>query len=408
MAGLAAGATAAAAGASTLVLDSHPIGGRARCTERDGFTFNMGAHALYAGGPGMDVLRSLGITPVGARPPLSRYRARYRGELHLLPTSPTSVARTRIFGTRAKAQFSRLMLSIPRLDPTRVAGQSAAAWIAGHDLRPDVADVVRGLVRISTYAPDFDQLSADAAVSQLQSAAKRGVLYLDGGWQPLIDGLAALVAGRVRAGSAVERVEPMTGGRVEVTCADGQTIVARAVVVAPGTPAATRALLPADPGWGDVGEPVTAACLDVGVGRVPSPGYVLGIDDPVYATTQSPPARQAPEGCAVVSVLRYGARTADADRADMETFLAAAGVADEDVMTRRFLARMVVTGAGPRPSTGGLAGRPPVVVHGLPGVFVAGDWVGPTGLLADASLASGQAAARAALRVVGRSTTMVA
>lgn len=45
----------------------------------------------------------------------------------------------------------------------------------------------------------------------------------------------------------------------------------------------------------------------------------------------------------------------------------------------------------------GLAGRPPVEVAHLPGVFLAGDWVGPVGLLADASLASGYAAGDAAL-----------
>ena len=45
---------------------------------------------------------------------------------------------------------------------------------------------------------------------------------------------------------------------------------------------------------------------------------------------------------------------------------------------------------------------------GVPGVFMAGDWVGPEGLLADTALASGQAAAQAALRLIEGSTTMVA
>jgi predicted NAD/FAD-dependent oxidoreductase len=35
-------------------------------------------------------------------------------------------------------------------------------------------------------------------------------------------------------------------------------------------------------------------------------------------------------------------------------------------------------------------------VASSPGLFVAGDWVGPTGLLADAAVSSGEAAARAA------------
>jgi phytoene dehydrogenase-like protein len=414
LAGLAAGATAARAGASVLVLDAHPLGGRARSVERDGFVFNMGAHALYRGGPGMAVLRGLGITPQGFKPPLARYHARYRGEDHVLPASTSGTLRTRILGPRGKARFSAFMVNVLRLDPARFATTSVTEWVDGAGLRPDVADVVRALVRIGTYADDFDRLSADAAVAQLQAGARKGVLYLDGGWQQLIDGLAAQVEVRTGAGADVQRIEPASG-RVEVVTGGG-TIVARSVVLAPGSPAATRGLLPAgtDPGWGDLGEPVTAACLDTGVRRVPAPGWVLGVDEPLYVTTQSPPAAgQAPEGAAVVSVLRYGATTPDADRADMEAFLGYAGVGEDDVVTRRFLARMVVTATAPAPRNGGLAGRPGVADTGVANVFMAGDWVGPDGLLADASLASGRAAAERAVaaagsgRSTGRSATMV-
>ena len=62
----------------------------------------------------------------------------------------------------------------------------------------------------------------------------------------------------------------------------------------------------------------------------------------------------------------------------------------------RFLRRMTVVGATPTPATGGLAGRPGIDSTGLPGVFVAGDWVGPRGWLADCTLSSGEAAGAAA------------
>ena len=69
LAGLAAGATATRAGSAVLVLDAHVPGGRARVTTRDGFVFNRGLHALYQGGAGWRVLRSLGIEPQGSAPP---------------------------------------------------------------------------------------------------------------------------------------------------------------------------------------------------------------------------------------------------------------------------------------------------------------------------------------------------
>jgi hypothetical protein len=122
---------------------------------------------------------------------------------------------------------------------------------------------------------------------------------------------------------------------------------------------------------------------------------VFGIDEPLYLSTHGPPASLAPAGQVVVHVLRYGARTADADRAQLWDLARHAAITDDDVVTDRFLHRMVVCHGLPKPGRG-LAGRPPVVVPELPGVLLAGDWVGPVGMLADASLASAEQAGRAA------------
>ncbi|HEY3646925.1 MAG TPA: FAD-dependent oxidoreductase [Streptosporangiaceae bacterium] len=393
LAGLAAGATAARAGSATLVLEAHLPGGRARVTRKDGFVFNRGVHALYQGGAGREVLRSLGIEPQGSSPLLARYQALADGELHLLPTSPDSLRRTTLLGRKDKEAFAALLARLSRLQPQRHAGASVSQWIAGTGLGPAAVPAVDALVRLTTYVPDMNTLAADAAVAQLQRAAS-GVLYLHGGWAQLITRLAALC--QVRTGIKVTGVAS-AAGRVEVTTGNGP-LVAQSVIIAPGRPAAALRLLPADPGWGDLGPEVTAACLDAGVRRVPDPGHVLGIDAPVYATVQSPPARQAPAGQAVVAAVRYGATEAAADRAVLRGHVARAGVRAEDVVTSRFLARMVVAGAAPTAARGGLAGRPAVDATGLPCVYLAGDWVGPTGLLADAALASGQAAALRAVQ----------
>lgn len=126
----------------------------------------------------------------------------------------------------------------------------------------------------------------------------------------------------------------------------------------------------------------------------------------MYAATQSPPAQQVRGDGAVVAVVRYGATNAADDRALAERYLGYAGVRDEDVVTSRFLAHLHVCGAAPVASAGGLPGRPGVTVGG--GVFVAGDWVGPEGLIGDAALASGEAAARAALAYLQRPAPVAA
>ncbi len=403
LAGLTAGATAARTGSRVLVLEAHQPGGRARTVEREGFVLNMGGHALYAGGPGMRVLRQLGVVPRGAPPPLARYRAVAGGSDHVFPTDMATLLRTGALSRRSKLQLARVLALLPRLKPDRYARTSVHDWLAALRLRPDAEAMVRTLIRLSTYTADVDAFSADAAIVQLQAAAKRGVLYLHGGWAQLIEGLSAPLD--VRTGVSVTGLDH-ADGVVEVQTESGTLRTARAVVAA-GGPAAVQRLLPVDPGWGDLGPPVTAACLDLGVRGIPDPGYVLSVDEPLYASTQGPPAHQAPDGQAVVAVIRYGARDATQDRHDLEGLAAVAGIRTEDIVTSRFLAHMTVTGTMPRAETGGLAGRPGILDSGVPGVTVAGDWVGPAGLLADASLASGHAAGLSASRGRLRPSTAV-
>jgi phytoene dehydrogenase-like protein len=404
LAGLAAAASARQCGARVVVLEAHRPGGRARCVLREGFTFNMGAHALYAGGAGARVLASLGVTPAGAPPPLARYRALVGGRLHLLPTGAGSLLRTAALGARSKAQLAKVLAGLPKMDPAQFGSTTVEEWLRDRKIRPDAAALVRALVRLGTYTADTESFSADAALAQLQLGARGGVRYLHGGWDQLTDALAGGL--ELRTGVEVAYVEP-AGRDVEVRTAQGSLLALR-VVLAPGGPDAVRRLLPAEPEWRPLGTAVTAACLDLGLSHVPEPGYVLGVDEPMYATTQSPPARQAPEGAAVAGIIRYGARSASEDRPRLEAFAHTAGIEASTVTTSRFLASMTVTGAMPIAEAGGLGGRPGHLDTGIPGVAMAGDWIGPEGLLGDASLASGRAAGLAAGQGLSGSSKMVA
>lgn len=403
LAGLTAAATARQAGASTVVLESTQPGGRARTTERDGFVFNMGGHALYVGGEGAEILTELGITPRGSRPPFHTYRLFAGGKLHTFPSAVASPGQTSALGRRGNASLAESLARLLATNPADHAVKSINEVIAEVCDRSDAAAVLRALIRIGSFASDFDDLSADAALVQLQRGFAKGVLYLDGGWRQLIDALSRDVEIRGRTGVRQVRGDKRA---VEVETADG-VVVARTAIVATGTPASVRAVLPTVPDWGEVGDPLTAACLDVALWGVPSPGYVLGVEDALYGSTQSPPARQAPAGGSVVAVLRYGPRSAVEDRRRMQEWLGLVGVEPRQVATSRFLARMNVVGAIPRARNGGLAGRPAIDATAMPNVFLAGDWVGSKGCLSDASVASGYAAARAAVQTAERSATMV-
>ena len=124
LAGLAAGATAARGGASTVVLEAHQPGGRARTSERNGFVFNNGIHALFTGGPGMSVLTALGVRPQGAPPPLQDYMLLAGGRQHVLPIGRQSIERTTFLDATDKAQFVAVGGRMAGVDPHSLEGMS--------------------------------------------------------------------------------------------------------------------------------------------------------------------------------------------------------------------------------------------------------------------------------------------
>jgi phytoene dehydrogenase-like protein len=317
------------------------------------------------------------VTHHGHLPPLRGASGVRRGKL------------VRLLGAPLGSVIARLLTA----SPAKWAGRSAEEWAESLRASRDVSDLARMFIRVSTYVADLEGLPASLAISQLKMGLLGGVSYLDGGWATLVEGLrsAAVTAGATtRAHDAAISIGAHPGGW-EVALAGGDVLRAAAVVVAAGSPATARKLLPVDPGWPEtVGPPVTAACLDLGL-RGRQPPLVFGLDEPLYLSCHCPPGDLAPRGGSLVHVMRYGARDARLDGAELRSYARLAGITDDQIVEERFLADMIVTHLLPSLASG-LAGRPAVSVAGAEGVYLAGDWVGPSGWLADAALSSGQRA----------------
>jgi hypothetical protein len=121
----------------------------------------------------------------------------------------------------------------------------------------------------------------------------------------------------------------------------------------------------------------------------------------MYFSVHSAAVKLGPAGIHVAHVMKYAgserARPNEVE-AELESYLDTVQPGWQGcVHTRRALPNMVVTHGVPLASRGGTQGRPDIRVSGVPRVFLAGDWVGPVGQIADASVASGEAAARLAL-----------
>lgn len=409
VAGLAAATLVARAGRRVKVIEqAHALGGRARTRTQDGFRFNIGPHALYRGGRGLEILGELGVKVSGRMPEVSGAFAIKGGAKHTFPAGITSLLTTGLFGLAAKLEAMRWLASLAKIDAESLMHLSLREWLDRHITHREVQDFLIAAMRIATYTNATDLLSAGAAIRQLQLAFAKGVLYLDGGWQTIVDGLrdAALAEGvEIETGAKAERVERDADGAARgVRTADGRMIYASNVVIAASPQVAASLVERSEQTplarWADSSRAVRAACLDVALHGLPKPKalYAFGIDRPLYLSVHSASARLAPAGGALIHVAKYLAPDEDASATQVERELE--DLLDlvqpgwrEVVAHRRFLPEMTVMNAMALAAQGGTAARPGPQVDEVPGLYVVGDWVGGEGMLVDASLASARRAA---------------
>jgi Flavin containing amine oxidoreductase len=356
----------------TLFEQSERLGGRAITTEQQGFRMNVGPHALYRGGIAMKTLLDWKI-PFSGKTPDLRGGGAYMvnsGEKWPFFVDLKGLLRHPWFSIREKMELMRVMrLFTVKQQPKE---SSMAEWIENRARTERVTAYLRAVVRVATYAADQENLSAARALDQIRSAFTQGVLYLDGGWQTLVDGLAE----RARSKGVefkTERVGAAPGARtiLAVPPAEVERI--------------TGSVLPKL-------RPSRMACLTIGLRRLPEGAarFALGVDQPMYLSVHSHWAKLVVDGAALVHAGKYLSAAGDGakDRAELEAFaeLTIPGWREYAEVVQ-FLPNMTVTH--------GLAaceGRPSV--DAIPGVKIAGDWVGDEGMLADSAVASGLRAAR--------------
>ncbi len=298
----------------------------------------------------------------------------------VLPSGPGSLMRTGLLGWRDKLEFLGLLAKLPKLDTTRYASMTAREWLDDELESERARELVEVLFRVATYANAPLQMGAGAALRQLQLAATGNVLYLDGGWQTIVDGLrttAHAAGARIETGATVAEVSDDG-----VVLDDGREFPASATVLSV-EPGEVARLAPMNVEL----TPIRAACLDVALERLPDPSanFALGIDEPLYLSCHSSTARLAPTGGAMIHVARYLAPGETAKVGPLESLLDLMQPGwREVVVEQRFLPKMTVSHAVVPPG-----GRPTDVdMLDFKNVCVAGDWVGPEGMLADAALAS--------------------
>ena len=262
--------------------------------------------------------------------------------------------------------MTRLMFT----DPSKWIDKSAREWIDALELRPDAALFMGAAVHVNTYVADLDRLSADLAIIQLRDSFKgMGVKYLDGGWEQLTSALlsrASAAGAEIRLQTRITEVGGEPGGW-QVHTSSGEVVLATAVVVAAGGPEAARRLLPVDPSGASLAE-VTArawtwesrAAVSISTSGSTNRSTCRAT---VHLATSHRLAAHSCTSCATELA------RSEEDREQLWGVAAAAGIRKADVVTERFLHRMVVASCLPPPGRGLVgrdAGRCPGTARDLP------------------------------------------
>jgi len=422
IAGLAASIYLARGGRNvTLFEKKQNLGGRAITHLRHGFRFNLGPHVVYKAGVGAKIYRELGVAVRGGvfrRAGL----AVMNGERHKLPISILSILTTTLLHGKAKLEALSLLFRLRKLDTKPFEAMTLREWLDTNISDGRLRRAMESLFRAATFSNDVRQ-SAASALEQLKLIL-RGLVYVDEGWQKLVDGLHshAVSAGvnfitssrivGVQFDSAVRAVE--IGGLDPVREPKGTRLAVETVLLAVD-PSTARGLVgnaPFTQPWGNL-IAVTANCLDIALSRLPrpEPTFALSIDRPLYMSVHSAYAQLTPRGGAMVHLAKYASEpeavsyetfSVDSQRFDdeshrdeeeLELFLDQLQPGwRELVVHRRFLPGITVSNALNRPQMARPSPETPIR-----GLYLAGDWVGDEGSLADAALASARAAAKAIL-----------
>jgi len=415
IAGLTVASYLARAGVGVTLFEKAPApGGRAASRDLEGFRFNRGIHALYTGGATSRVLRELGIT-YGHGSPKEGFVLR-DGTLYPFPATPSQFLHRGWLDAGDKFGLARLFARIAVIEPDAAAQVSVEEWLERHVRRPRLRLLMAATARTFVYTSALDLVSAEVFVDKLRRTLRHPVHYIDGGWQTLVDelrGTAERAGARIVSGAGVEAVEHSNGRVTGVRLRDRTSVSASTVIVATRPRDASKLVDGgAHPYMSSIVEglvPASLACLDVALSKLPSPRYpvVQDLDGPRFMTAQSLYSRVAPEGGVLIYTFKQLDPANPGDQRDnerdLEALLDAAQAGwREAIIERQYLPRIEAVEALPTVASGGFAGRPEPEVRKIAGLYLAGDWIGSEGFLADTSTAS---ARRVAQLVLSRGKT---
>ena len=167
-------------------------GGRARSTERDGFTLDHGVHGYRCAddSAGARVLRELGETIKWVPEHGNRAMLVTGGKRFVYPQKVADIFRLPLLSPGDALRFTLILLKILTVPVSMIADTSFAQFAGRASKRPQVRTMLQAL-GLAAMAPDIDQASAGEVVHLLRRGirARQGIGHPLGGEKQVIDKL---------------------------------------------------------------------------------------------------------------------------------------------------------------------------------------------------------------------------
>jgi phytoene dehydrogenase-like protein len=232
-----------------------------------------------------------------------------------------------------------------------------------------------------------------------------GALYLDGGWQTIIDQLhnKAILSGvQVQPHTHVKQIQTFESDQFKLVLSNNEEILSEYVICTTGPHELKEMLIEKgnhqQNSFFDNITPIKGATLDVALSQLPNPKrlFAMGITDPHYYSVHSHYARLSDDtSSTVLHVFKYLHPDDNLDRTrvknELEQFLDKMQPGwQQYVITSRFIPNITVNQRLPQIGDELKLQR---TKKEVPGLYIAGDWASPNFILADGAACSGKHAA---------------
>lgn len=420
IAGLVAAIELTQAGKSVVLFEkANRVGGRAVSVKKNGAIFDLGAHAIIKGGALDEILQEFGIRIEGGSPGTNVSFLWNNKVTHLV-----KFLLSQNLSWSGKMEFIKFFKILKNFDADVVPAISVRGWVEQEFRDPMTRHIIYTMIRVNSYAQAVDlQMAGPAIRSIARTTKKNSIIYVQDGWQTLVD---QLYEKAVQSGVSVMTGKNVTeivhdGAVRKIKFADGQEIdIAHVISTAP--PTVTSRLL-GDGGsmsvlrWSKQARVIEAASLTLALKRLSAPSHfaVLGVDQPVYFINQSKFTRLSEDGTSVVNLTKNNGTGGTDSKADEQFLERTLDLIQpgwrKEVVARQYLPNIAV--AYDFMHVGREDRYPGPAVTEIAGLYVAGDWATHGENLADAAAASGRRAARRvlkdmeAIRKSGRETIVV-